>query len=115
MSASSRTPASRAARGPRGGRVPRLARALGLLARERRLVDEHVGSRGRRDQHVARARVAREHDLRPARSGPITCSGRDAADGLAALQAAEVRAGRDAELLGELGVEAARPSSSTSA
>ena len=60
-------------------------------------------------ERLARRGVAGDHDLaaRP-RSGPITCSGAHAVDGLAALQAPEVGPGRDAELLGELGVEAAR-------
>ena len=72
-------------------------------------MDEHVGAVGEHLDRLARRRVAGEDDppARP-RPRPTTCSGRDAADGLAALEAAEVGALGDAEPPRGLGVEAAR-------
>src|SRR4051794_32237126 len=90
-----------------GGRVPGLLRALGLLGGERRLVDEDVGLVGDHLEHLRRARVAGDDDLAARPVGADDLLGRDAVDRLAALEAAEVRAGRDAEALRERGVEAA--------
>src|SRR5262249_52381610 len=90
------------------GAVAGLERAVALLLGEGRLVNEQVGALGVRADHVARGRVARDDDpaARALRSDDLF--GPDAVDGLAALEAAEVRAERDAELGRELVVEAAR-------
>src|SRR5690349_8859743 len=90
------------------GAVAGLERALALLLGERRLVDEQVGAMGGDAHHVARRRVARDDDPPPRPLGPDDLLGPHAVDDLAALQAPEVRAERDAELDGELVVEPAR-------
>src|SRR3954452_9498258 len=92
-----------------GGRVPGLLRARGLLGRERRLVDEDVGLVGDHLEHLRRAGGARDEEPWGPAVGADDLLGRDAVDRLAALEAAEVRAGRDPEALGELGVEAPGP------
>ena len=90
------------------GRVAGLQRAVALLGGERRLVDEHVGAIGGHTHHVARRRVAREHELASvARLAPRPARARTPLTDLAALQPPEVRAGRNAELGRQLGVEAA--------
>ena len=110
VSASIRT--SRVARGLRGlarGRVFGLARTLGLLLGERGLVHEHVGAVGGDDERLARRGVAGEHELAPEPRRAHHLLGAHPADALAALQAAEVRARRDPELLRDRGVELPRP------
>ena len=108
VSASCRASASRAELGGlASGAVRGLAGAVGVLLGERGLVHEQVGFVCGDLQRLARRGVAREDDLAPLAFGAHDLLGQDAADGLAALQAAEVGAGLDAELLGELGVEVA--------
>src|SRR3954451_4034036 len=68
--------------------VPGLERALALLLHERRLVDEDVGAVGGDADHLARRRVAREHDLAAGAVGADHLLGTDAVDGLPALQPA---------------------------
>ena len=71
-----------------GGAVHRLARPLGLLVQEGRLVNEQVGLVGGDRRAPRTARVSPEiTTLRPSRLAPITCSRLHSADGFAALQA----------------------------
>src|SRR4051812_31551324 len=93
----------------RGSRVPGLARASALVLTERRLVHEQVGAVGVDLDRLHRGGVAGVDDP-PARTvGPDDLLGPDAVDGLAALQAAEVRAFGDAQRACRLDVEAPRP------
>src|SRR3954468_13388576 len=73
-----------------GGAVAGLEGALALVLDEGRLVDEQVRAVGGDPDHVARRRVAREHDLAPRPLRPDDLLGPHAVDGLAALQAPEV-------------------------
>ena len=96
------------------GRVQRLRRAVALLLRERRLVDQHVGAFGEHAHGLDRRRVAGDHDAPPRPRLAEDGVGRQhAAVGqrhrLAALQRAAFRAERDAERVGRLDVEAAGP------
>src|SRR3954451_5316916 len=92
----------------RGG-VAGLQRAVELVGGERGLVDQDVGAVGGHADHVAGAGVPREDQAAPAACLPYDLLRRHAVDGLAALQAAEVGTGCDAQPRGQLGVEAAGP------
>ena len=96
-----------------GGGVAGLARALGLLLGECRLVDEHVRFVGG-DVSISHGEVSPEITiLRPSRAAAHHLLGATPPTALAALQAPEVRAGLDAEPLGEVGVEVPGRGSST--
>ena len=86
-----------------------LARAAALVLAEGRLVHEQVGA-GRVDLDRLDGRGVAGVDDPAARAVlPHDLLGRDAVDGLSALQATEVRALGDAERACGLDVEAARP------
>ena len=96
------------------GRVLRLARAVALVVAEGRLVDEQVGARARPRHARDGARVAGEDDRPPGPRRPEHLAGVIVAavrkrDGVAALERAALRPGRDAERVGSHDVEAARP------
>jgi hypothetical protein len=93
---------------PRGA-VQRQRGAVGLVVRERRLVDEHVGAMRRDDDGVGRRGVARDDDPAPGARLAHDLLGRHAGDRLPPLQAPEVGARRHAQPLRQLGVEATRP------
>ncbi len=100
---------ARELRGLARGAVLRLARALGLLLGEGRLVDEHVGLvRGERER-LARRGVAGDHDLAPLpASRPITCSGLTPATVSPRCRRPKSGPGRHTEPLGERRVEVSR-------
>ena len=109
MRTSRATSASRAQLGRLARRrVPGLQGALELLVGEGRLVDEDVGLVRGDLEHLARRRVARQHDLAPRAIGAHDLLGMHAVDDLAALQASEVGPEGHAQARRQLGVEAAR-------
>ena len=94
-------------------RVAGVERALGLLLGEAGVVDEELGAPRRLDRRLTGAGVAGDDDRPPGRDSPTTCSGPDRPGGalhpLASLQRGEGRAFPDAQPLGLLRVESARP------
>ena len=101
-------------RGLAGGRVQRLPRALALVGEERRLVDEHVRAPGRLDDRGRGRRVPAEHELATGpRRAEHLLRRHDRTVGerhrLSALEPPALRPVRDAELVRDLHVEAARP------